>query len=303
MESRIAFLLVLVCNSAAQGQNSAPGAQDIGAVVERITGLKATRHDGQAKLSFPQTDLDVRLDGWSISPPMGLSSWAAFAPTANGAVVMGDFVLKGTEIAPVEQLLQEVGLTVTGLHNHFAREEPRVMFMHVEGHGSAESLAEGVKALVGRIRELRGGGQAHSSSPAVTSSLSADEIERELGQKAELNAGVVRVVVGRPDVNLLAHGTEITSFMGFNTWAAFQGTAERAAVAGDFAMLENEVAPVIAALTRHKIEVVAVHNHMVHENPRIFFLHYWGVGPVKSLTAGLKDALSQTATAKGKGTR
>ena len=296
MKPRIAFILLILAgvSANAQSQDSAAAAADIGSTVERVTGLKVARQGEQVKISLPQTDLNVRLDGWSITPPMGLSSWAAFAPAAHGAVVMGDFVLKDSEIAPIEQLLQEVGLTVTGLHNHFVREEPRVMFMHVEGQGSAESLAQAVKALVDRIRELRGGGLVSGSSPTVPGSLSAEEIGQALGQKAESTAGVVRVVIGRPDVKLLAHGTEITSFMGFNTWAAFQGTADRAAVAGDFTMLEDEVAPVIAALTRHKIEVIAVHNHMVHENPRVLFLHYWGVGPIKDLTTGLKDALSQT---------
>jgi len=296
MKPRIAFILLILAgvSANAQSQDSAAAAADIGSTVERVTGLKVARQGEQVKISLPQTDLNVRLDGWSITPPMGLSSWAAFAPAAHGAVVMGDFVLKDSEIAPIEQLLQEVGLTVTGLHNHFVREEPRVMFMHVEGQGSAESLAQAVKALVDRIRELRGGGLVSGSSTVVPGSLSAEEIGQELGQKAESTAGVVRVVIGRPDVKLLAHGTEITSFMGFNTWAAFQGTADRAAVAGDFTMLEDEVAPVIAALTRHKIEVIAVHNHMIHENPRVLFLHYWGVGPIKDLTTGLKDALSQT---------
>ena len=252
-----------------------------------------TRQGDQAKISLPQSDLDVRLDGWSITPPMGLSSWAAFAPTPHGAAVMGDFVLKQTEIAPVEQLLVERGLTVTGLHNHFVGEEPRVMYMHIDGHGSIESLSQSVKALVDKIRALRKVANPPQAR-TVPGSLSADQIGRELGQKAELNGGVVRVVIPRPDVKLMAHGTQVTSFMGFNTWAAFQGTADRAAVAGDFAMLEDEVAPVIAALTRHKIEVVAVHNHMVHENPRIVFLHYWGVERLADLTAGLKDALAQT---------
>lgn len=294
MERRIVFLsLVLSCASSALSQNAPSGPADLGSVVEKITGLKVTRQGDQAKISLPQSDLDVRLDGWSITPPMGLSSWAAFAPTPHGAAVMGDFVLKQTEIAPVEQLLVERGLTVTGLHNHFVGEEPRVMYMHIDGHGSIESLSQSVKALVDKIRALRKVANPPQAR-TVPGSLSADQIGRELGQKAELNGGVVRVVIPRPDVKLMAHGTQVTSFMGFNTWAAFQGTADRAAVAGDFAMLEDEVAPVIAALTRHKIEVVAVHNHMVHENPRIVFLHYWGVERLADLTAGLKDALAQT---------
>ncbi len=292
----LAFAMILAWNAGplAHSQNIPGTEQDIGAIVERTTGLKVSRQDRQVKISVPQTDLQVRLDGWSITPPMGLTSWAAFAPTAEGAAVMGDFVLKETEIAPVEKLLLEKGLTLSGLHNHFVREQPRVMFMHIDGHGSVEALAQGVKALIDKIRELRGAGQAAGKSPDISSSLPVGEIEAAVGHRGETNAGVLRFVIGRPDVRLQAHGVEVSSFMGFNTWAAFQGTADRAAVAGDFTMLEEEVAPVIAALTRNNIEVVAVHNHMVHETPRIFFLHYWGVGPASRLAAGLRDALAQT---------
>ena len=156
----LAFAMILAWSAGplAHSQNIPGTEQDIGAIVERTTGLKVSRQDRQVKISVPQTDLQVRLDGWSITPPMGLTSWAAFAPTAEGAAVMGDFVLKETEIAPVEKLLLEKGLTVSGLHNHFVREQPRVMFMHIDGHGSVEALAQGVKALIDKIRELRGAG-------------------------------------------------------------------------------------------------------------------------------------------------
>jgi len=302
MRPQISALLLILASSGVLAliQNAPGGEQDIGATVETITGLKVTRLNRQVKISVPQTDLQVRLDGWAITPPMGLTSWAAFAPAARGAVVMGDFVLKETEIAPVEKLLLEKGLSVTGLHNHFVREQPRVMFMHIHGEGSVDSLAESVKALIDRIRELRGAGQAPGSPPAVSSSLPVGEIEAAVGHRGELNAGVLRFIIGRPDVRLDSHGVEVTSFMGFNTWAAFQGRADRAAVAGDFAMLEDEAAPVIAALTRNDIEVVALHNHMVHETPRIFFLHYWGVGPASGLAAGLRDALAQPRNAADK---
>ena len=290
----LAFLTVLAWNTAAFSQNAPPAGKDIGATVEAITGLKAARQGAQVKITIPQKDLNVRLDGWSITPPMGLSSWAAFAPMADGAVVMGDFVLQDKEIAPVERTLLDKGLTFTGLHNHFMGEEPRVMFMHIHGQGSVESLARGVRALMDKIREIRGSTPGASDPPAVASSLPVANLEATLGQRGEMSSGVLRFVFGRPDVKLESHGIEVTSFMGFNTWAAFQGTADRAAVAGDFTMLENEVAPVIAALTRNNIEVVALHNHMVHEQPRIFFLHYWGVGPAQKLASGLRDALSQT---------
>jgi hypothetical protein len=124
--------------------------------------------------------------------------------------------------------------------------------------------------------------------------LNTQRLDEIIGYKAEMTKGVYKYTIGRPDVNLKEHGVKVTTFMGFNTWAAWQGTPEKAAVAGDFTMLEDEVAPVIKALVENGIEVVAVHNHMVHEQPRIFFLHYWGVGNAENLAKGLKAALDQT---------
>jgi hypothetical protein len=167
------------------------------------------------------------------------------------------------------------------------------MYMHVGGEGTEEALARAVKAVFDRIAELRGGDPASAQSQTVPNTIDTNEIARILGHAGEMSRGVYKVTVGRPDVTLSAHRVPVTSFMGFNTWAAWQGTPERAAVAGDFAMLEDEVAPVIQTLVEHGIEVVAVHNHMVHEEPRIFFLHYWGVGPAPELARGLKAALNR----------
>lgn len=286
------LLLISACSSSSAQRPGAADSLDV-ETIRRILGDQGTAQDGEYKITVPQNDLDVSVDDFHIIAPMGLGSWAAFTPTTEGAVVKGDIVVREDEIGPVQQVLIENGLTVTGLHNHFVREEPSVMFMHVGGEGPEEVLALAVKAVFDRVAELRGGDPASAQSQMVPNTIDTNEIAGILGHAGEMSRGVYKVTVGRPDVSLRAHGVPVTTFMGFNTWAAWQGTPERAAVAGDFAMLEHEVAPVIQTLIEHGIEVVAVHNHMVHEEPRIFFLHYWGVGPATELAHGLRAALSR----------
>jgi hypothetical protein len=260
--------------------------------LERILGMTVTAQAGELKVTVPQNDLDVRVDGFAIVPPMGLGSWAAFTPGPRGAVLMGDLVVQDTELAAVQATLLQKGLTVTGLHNHFARETPSVLFMHIGGEGPADSLAVAVRAVLDRIRDLRGGDPAAAPALSVTSALDTAAIAAGLGAAGQSARGVYRVTLGRPDVALSAYGAPVSSFLGFNTWAAWQGTEERAAVAGDFAMLAHEVAPVVQALVSRGIEVVALHNHMTHEQPAIYFLHYWGVGRRADLLAALQAALA-----------
>lgn len=277
----------------AQQQEDSSRTLDIEAI-DRALGMTGTAQEGEYKVTVPQNDLDVTVDGFAIIPPMGMGSWAAFTPTPNGAMVMGDIVVREDEIAPVQRVLIETGLSITGLHNHFVREEPDVMYMHIAGSGAEEDLARGVKAVFGEVASLRGGDPAEAEAATVENTLDTDRIAEILGHDGEMNRGVYKVTIGRPDVELQSHGTPVSTFMGFNTWAAWQGTPDSAAVAGDFTMLEDEVGPVIEALVEHGIEVVAVHNHMVHEEPRTFFLHYWGTGPAERLAQGLKAALDQT---------
>ena len=209
-------------------------------------------------------------------------------------MVMGDIVVTETDLKPVQEEVIRQGLTVTAIHNHFVRDKPHVMYMHIGGMGTEEKLAQGVKSILEKVKEVRGMDPADGSKDPVDNSLDTARLNSVLKSKGEMARGVFKHTMGRPDINLKDHNAEVTSFLGFNTWAAWQGTPERAAVAGDFAMLENEVGPVIRALVENGIEVVAVHNHMVHEEPRIFFLHYWGVGPAEQLVTGLRAALDQT---------
>lgn len=267
--------------------------------IEEILGMQGTEKEGQYKVTVPQNDLNVEVDDFKIIPPMGLGSWAAFAPAPEGAMLMGDIVVGEEDLWPVQQEVIRQGLSITAIHNHFIRNQLNVMYMHIGGTGNEESLARGVKAIFDKVAETRGADPAAANAEEVENTLDTARIAEIIGHGGDMNRGVYKITVGRPDVTLTEHGAPVSTFMGFNTWAAWQGTPEKAAVAGDFTMLKDEVAPVIKALVENGIEVVAVHNHMVHEEPRIFFLHYWGVGPAEELARGLKAALDQTGKGKG----
>jgi hypothetical protein len=270
------------------------------AAIQRVMGMKGTYNKGEYKVTVPQNDLNVMVDGFKIIPAMGLGTWIAFTPSGNGAMVMGDIIVTETDLKPVQQEIIKQGLTITAIHNHFVRNHPNVMYMHLGGSGNTEQMAQKAKAVLNKVNELRGGDPAKgtASNEAVQNTIDTTWLSEVLGHSGEMNKGVYKFTIGRPDVQLKEHGVPVTTFLGFNTWAAWQGTPEKAAVAGDFTMTEDEVAPIIKALIENGIEVVAVHNHMVHEQPRIFFLHYWGVGNAEQLAKGLRAALDQTGKRK-----
>jgi hypothetical protein len=268
------------------------------AAIEKITGIKGKSNNGEYKITIPQNDLNVEVDGFKIIPPMGLGTWIAFTPAKDGAMIMGDIILTETDLKPVQQEVIQQGLTISAIHNHFVRNHPNVMYMHIGGMGKTEDMAKKAKAVLDKVAESRGHNPATGSVADVPYSIDSKRLDDILGYKGEMSKGVYKYTIGRPDVSLKEHGITITTFFGFNTWAAFQGTPDHAAVAGDFTMLEDEVAPVIKVLIENGIEIVAVHNHMVHEQPRIFFLHYWGVGNAEQLAKGLKAALDQTGKKK-----
>ena len=267
--------------------------------IERVMGMKGKSNQGEYKITIPQNDLSIEVDGFKIIPAMGLSTWIDFAPSAGGAMIMGDIVLTEKDLKPVQQEVIKQGLTITAIHNHFVRNHPNVMYMHIGGSGNTEAMASKAKAVLDKVKEVRGNdpSKGNASSETVNNSLDLVKLDMILQYKGEMSKGVYKYTIGRPDVQLREHGIPITTFMGFNTWAAFQGTPDHAAVAGDFTMTENEVAPVVKTLIENGIEVVAIHNHMVHEQPHIFFLHYWGVGNAEQLAKGLRAALDQTGKA------
>jgi hypothetical protein len=283
----VAFLLLTATPAAAVGRPDAGS-------IERLTGAKGTwnEKEGVFKVSVPRSDLAVSARGVRITPALGLTSWAAFSGSGAAAMVMGDMVLTEDQVSPVMSIALDGGLEVTALHNHFLGETPRVMFLHVVGAGDERQLAAAVGKVFARMRRPAGKAlwSGATIDPARTS-LDPAKLETVLGQKGELKDGVYKLVVGR---TTRVHGDEAGGTMGVNTWAAFAGSDGRAVVDGDFATLESELQGVLKALRAAGIDVVAIHNHMTGEQPRIVFLHYWGVGGAEDLAKGVRAALDVT---------
>src|SRR5919205_50844 len=233
----------------------------------------------------------VTAAGVKMTPPLGLTSWAAFQPVGTQTMVMGDMVLLEDQVNPVMSVALSNGLEVTALHNHFFWETPRVMFMHIGGSGSTEALAGAVGKVFATIKETSGGKGSipHAELDPAKTSLDPKPIEEILGTKGQMANGVYKVTIGRTTT---MDGHEVGNTMGVNTWAAFVGSDDTAVVDGDFAMLEAELQPVLKALRGAGINIVAIHQHMAMESPRVMFLHYWGVGPTRALATGLKAALA-----------
>jgi Domain of Unknown Function (DUF1259) len=265
--------------------------------IERLTGAKGELNakEGVFKVSVPRADLKVTAAGVQMTPRMGLTSWAAFTRAGDTTMVMGDLVLVEDQVSSVMDAALENGLEVTALHNHFFWDSPKVMFMHIGGMGDERQLATAVGKVFSRIKETSGG---KGSVPRAViepakSNLDASRLDAVLGTKGELKDGVYKATFGR---TTRMHGHDMGNAMGVNTWAAFAGSSAQAVVDGDFAMLESELQPVLKALRAGGIHIVAIHNHMTGEEPRILFLHYWGVGPAEALARGVRGALDRTGT-------
>jgi len=260
--------------------------------IEQLAGAKGRldRAAGVFKVSVPRTDLALAVGGVKLTPPSGLTSWAAFEATGSEVMVMGDMVLTEDQVNPVMSVALDNGLEVTALHNHFLGESPRVMFMHIGGRGSLESLAGAVGKVLARIKEA-GVPLPNATIDPANTRLDGDQLATVLGHHGDLAGGVYKVTIGR---TARMHGHEVGSTMGVNTWAAFSGTNDQAVVDGDFAMTESELQPVLKALRHADIQIVAIHQHMTGEEPRIMFLHYWGIGHAEDLARGLRAALDQT---------
>jgi hypothetical protein len=271
--------------------------------IEQLTGLKGAWNAPQTvfKVSAPRNDLPISVDGWTMPPFMGLTSWAAFtAGKGADAMVMGDLVLFEDEVNPVMSALLDAGLEVTALHNHFLYDEPRVYFMHIAGEGAAEKLATGVKLALAKQKEIRAANPAlrrgFGSPIPSPSSIGAASLEAIFGVKAQTKDGMVKFVIGREAT--MDCGCKVGADMGVNTWAAFAGTDDNAVVDGDFVVRESELQTVLKSLRAAGVNVVAIHHHMTGEEPRYLFLHYWGRGQAAGLAASLKRALEAQQTVK-----
>src|SRR5215467_12576670 len=257
-------------------------------LIAKITGLKPDVKNGIAKVSVPRGDLGAVIDGVKMQPFQGLTSWAAFQAAGDKTMVMGDMTLTEPQVNPTMSAALDNGLQVTALHNHFFFDRPHVFFMHIDGMGTTEQLATGVRKTVDAAKSAPQGTGFGGVSIPKTSTIDPKPLEAILGGTAQAKDGVAKFSFGR---KTSMHGTEVGEAMGVNTWAAFGGSQQAAVVDGDFAMLEDELQGVLKALRHANINIVAIHNHMTHEEPRIMFLHFWAKGPAEDLARSVKTAL------------
>ncbi|AMJ67019.1 DUF1259 domain-containing protein [Hymenobacter sp. PAMC 26628] len=305
---------------AAPGKTPPLNAADI-AAIEAAMGKKGTYVEAQAThtTSLPRNDLKVTVKGESVPIAFGFGGWVAIKRTLDGksAMLMSDTVLLQAEVNPLISAAQANGLEIGAIHNHFFYEEPRIFYMHITGMGSPAELAKKFAAALKDSKLLPANQPPAAGVPAAVppgnnaTPAAGPPTGKELFDLAALDAvvhsqGVVngptyKYTVGRADVQSLMMGTEMTAAIGLNSWAAFAGKQAEAHIAGDIAMLETEVNPVIRALRAHNLEVVAVHNHMLGDAPRMMFLHYYGRGPAPALAAGFRAALDQLGRGKAGG--
>ena len=266
--------------------------------VDDAFGRKPAMSGDVHRYGFPRTDLTVTLDGVTIKPALALGGWVAFKPAHGGTMIMGDLVLLETEINPVMLKLIEGGLEITAVHNHLLRANPATFYMHVGGHGDPVKMAT-------VIRDALSASKTPLATPAVASppptvEIDTAQLDQLIGFKGQSNGGVYQFGVPRRDP-IMEGGTQIAPEgpMGVATAINFQPTGGgKAAITGDFVLAGDEVNPVIKALRSNGIDVTAVHSHMLNEQPRLFFLHFWANDDALKLARGLRTALDKTAHTK-----
>jgi hypothetical protein len=292
-----AVQLLAICAMATIG--TAAGAQDIDwKKVDEAVGRSAAVSGDVHRYGFPRTDLHVTLDGVTIRPALALGGWAAFKPMHGGAMVMGDLVLLETEISPVMAKLIENGIEITAVHNHVLRGNPATFYMHIGGHGDPVKMATAIRTALAESKTPLTAPPAAAAPPAID--LDTAQIDQIIGAKGQANGGVYQLGVPRRDP-ISENGTPIAPAgpLGLATAINFQPTGGgKAAITGDFVLTAAEVNPVIKALLTNGIEVTAVHSHMLTEQPRLFFLHFWANDEALKLAKGLRAALDKTASAK-----
>lgn len=284
------------------------------AAIDAALGKPGAYNDAQAThvVSLPRNDLTMRIKNEPVPISFGFGGWVALKHTLDGqsAMLMSDTVLRQEEVAPLMDAAHANGLEIGAVHNHFFYEEPRIFYMHVHGMGSPAELAQRFAATLKNSKLLPANQPAaaaaapsaatgNTGTPAVNAAPTGQELfdlpalDKLVGYPGKVNGPTCKYTVGRDDLNVVMMNTEMTAAIGLNSWAAFAGTAANAHIAGDIAMLEAEVNPVIKALRAHNLEVVAVHNHMLFDQPRMVFLHYYGRGPAPQLAQGFRAALDQ----------
>jgi hypothetical protein len=265
--------------------------------IEAAIGKKGTYNEAQAvhTTPLPRNDLKVTVKGEGVPIPFGFGGWASIKKTLDGksAVLMSDTVLLEEEVNPLISAAHANGLEIGAIHNHFFYEQPRIFYMHLHGMGTPQELAKKFALTIKDAKISPANQPAPSGPPATTGKElfdipALDSIVKYVGV---VNGPTYKYTVGRDDLTVMAMGAEMIAAIGLNSWASFAGNQDSAHIAGDIAMLEDEVNTVIKALRANKLEVVALHNHMFGENPRIIFLHYYGRGPATTLAKGFRSAL------------
>jgi hypothetical protein len=285
MKRQLAFLTIALMLA-----GRAEAATDWGSV-DKVMGRTGAVQPGDVhRYSFPRSDLSVTLDGIRIKPALALGSWLAFRDAGARAEVMGDLVLTQQEVNPVLSRLLAGGLTITALHNHLLRSTPLTMYMHVNGSGDAVKLATVLRQALAASHTPTGAPAA--AAPAALA-LDTNALDTALGAQGKAAGGTYQFSFPRAE-QVMEDGMAVPPSMGVATAINFQPTSKGRAVAtGDFVLVGSEVNPVLTELRRHAIEVTALHNHMVGEQPRLFFMHFWGNGPVAALATGLRAALDK----------
>jgi hypothetical protein len=271
--------------------------------VDDAFGRKATVAGDVHRYDFPRSDLSVTLDGVSIKPGFALGGWIAFKPAHGGAMAMGDLVLLESEINPVMAKLIEGGLEITAVHNHLLRANPASFYMHVGGHGDPVKMATAIRdaLAVSKTPLATPPATVGSSPPAATIDLDTAKLDQIIGAKGQINNGIYQVALPRAAaINEGGMALSPPGPLGVATTINFQPTGVgKAALTGDFVLISSEVNPVIRTLRSHGIEVTALHSHMLTEQPRLFFMHFWANDDASKLAQGLRAALNETKTASG----
>lgn len=265
--------------------------------VEAAMGRTSVSQPGDVhRFNMPRTDLSVTLDGVKLKPAFALGSWVSFKAVSDGVIAMGDLVLRDSEVSSVMSRLQESGIELTAVHHHLLRESPRIIYMHVHGHGNAVKIAEGLKAALAMT------GTPLAAPPTVVATgeagIDTAGIAKALGISGRMNGGVYQVGAPRKET-IRDAGMDIPAVMGLATAINFQPTSGgRAAITGDFVLIASEVNPVMRALRKNGIEVTSIHNHLLYEEPRLFFMHFWANDDAVKLAGGLREALALTTAGR-----
>jgi hypothetical protein len=263
------------------------------AKIDEAMGRSGQQTGGVYRLGFPRTDLQVTVGGVEIKPGLALGSWAAFAGNDNAAMVMGDLVLLENELTPVMKKLRAAGFDITAVHNHVLNETPRVIYMHYMGHGKAVELAKALRTALAESKTPLD--KPMPPAPTAQPPAFVKTIEDTLGAKGRFAGGVLSYGIPRGGA-ITDHEMTLTTPQGVAEAINFQEAGKgKVATTGDFVLTAEEVNPVISALEEHDIAVTALHSHMLTEQPRLFFMHFWAVGSSESVAAGIKAALSRIA--------